>query len=32
LKNRRFVVHGLSRDEPRMWRVVSTVTIGGKAR
>jgi hypothetical protein len=30
LKNRRFVVHGLSRDEPRLWRVVPSVAVGGE--
>jgi hypothetical protein len=30
LKNRRFVVQGLAKDEPRKWRVVSSVTTGGE--
>jgi hypothetical protein len=30
LKNRRFVVHGLSKSEPRSWRVVSSLTAGGE--
>ncbi len=29
LRDRRFVVRGLSNDEPRMWRVVSSVSAGG---
>src|SRR2546421_119388 len=29
LKDRRFVVRGLSNEEPRMWRVVSSASAGG---
>ena len=29
LRDRRFIVRGLSNEEPRMWRVVSTVPAGG---
>ena len=29
LGNRRFIVRGLSNEEPRMWRVVPTMTVGG---
>jgi hypothetical protein len=29
LKDRRFIVRGLSNNEPRMWRVVSSVAVGG---
>jgi len=29
LRDRRFIVRGLSNEEPRMWRVVSSVYVGG---
>jgi hypothetical protein len=32
LKDRRFVVRGLSNKEPRMWRVVSTAALGGRVQ
>ncbi len=32
LRDRRFVVRGLSNEEPRMWRVVSTAAIGGNVQ
>jgi hypothetical protein len=30
LRDRRFIVRGLSNEEPRMWRVVSSVYVGGE--
>ena len=32
LHNRRFIVRGLSNKEPRMWRVVPSMTIGGEVQ
>ncbi|HYR43204.1 MAG TPA: hypothetical protein VER98_09285 [Terriglobia bacterium] len=32
LKDRRFVVHGLSNKEPRMWRVVPSAAVGGRVQ
>ena len=29
LKDRRFIVRGLSNNEPRMWKVVSAIHLGG---
>ena len=32
LRDRRFIVRGLSNEEPRMWRVVSSAYAGGEVQ